>query len=103
MRSASSGKSEHDRRPHQWEVSGGGVLKCPAQGGRAEVPRISCIRRCTALLRRRQQQWPVVASVKVDNPALKRMGGFKADPLPVGNLAMYAVKAQVIFDKAGYR
>ena len=48
-------------------------------------------------------EWPVVASVKVDNPALKRMGGFKADPLPVGNLAMYAVKAQVIFDKAGYR
>ena len=39
----------------------------------------------------------------MDHPALKALGPFKADSLPVGKLQMYAVKAQVIFDKAGYR
>lgn len=48
-------------------------------------------------------EWPVVASVKVANPALDALGAFKADKLPVNSLAMYAVKAQVIFDKVGYR
>jgi len=48
-------------------------------------------------------EWPVVAKVKVDNPALAKLGAFKADTLPVGNLQMYSTKAQVIFDKAGYR
>ncbi|MBW7900388.1 MAG: Fe(3+) ABC transporter substrate-binding protein [Rhodocyclaceae bacterium] len=48
-------------------------------------------------------EWPVVKSVKVDNPALTRLGPFKADTLPVGNLQMYSTKAQVIFDRVGYR
>jgi iron(III) transport system substrate-binding protein len=48
-------------------------------------------------------EWPVVASVKVTNPALDALGKFKADALPVGTLAMYRAKAQIIFDRAGYR
>lgn len=48
-------------------------------------------------------EWPVVASVKIANPALDALGKFKADPLPVGSLAMYRAKAQMIFDRAGYR
>ena len=48
-------------------------------------------------------EWPVVASVKVANPALEKLGPFKADPLPVKNLAMYRVKAQMIYDRAGYK
>jgi iron(III) transport system substrate-binding protein len=48
-------------------------------------------------------EWPVVASVKVVNPALDALGKFKADVLPVGSLAMYRSKAQMIFDRAGYR
>ncbi len=48
-------------------------------------------------------EWPVVESVKVSNPALEKMGKFKADNLPVGNLAMYQVKAQMIFDRAGFK
>ena len=48
-------------------------------------------------------EWPVVAAVKVSNPALEKLGKFKADTLPVGSLAMYRAKAQVIFDRAGYR
>lgn len=48
-------------------------------------------------------EWPVVASVKVSNPALESLGKFKADALPVGSLAMYRAKAQILFDRANYR
>jgi iron(III) transport system substrate-binding protein len=44
-----------------------------------------------------------VPSVKVNNRALEALGKFKADALPVGSLAMYRAKAQIIFDRAGYR
>ncbi|MBL8419388.1 MAG: Fe(3+) ABC transporter substrate-binding protein [Dechloromonas sp.] len=48
-------------------------------------------------------EWPVVDSVKVVNPALEALGKFKPDNLPVKNLAMYQVKAQMIYDRAGYK
>jgi iron(III) transport system substrate-binding protein len=48
-------------------------------------------------------EWPAVGSVKVSNPALDTLGKFKSDKLPVGSLAMYRSKAQIIFDRAGYR
>lgn len=48
-------------------------------------------------------EWPAVRSVKVANPALEKLGPFKADTLPVGSLGMYRAKAQMIFDRAGYR
>lgn len=48
-------------------------------------------------------EWPVVTTVKVSNPALDTLGKFKADNLPVKSLAMYQVKAQMIFDRVGYR
>ena len=43
-------------------------------------------------------EWPVVDSVKVNNPALEAMGKFKADSLPVATLAKNAVAAQRIYD-----
>lgn len=48
-------------------------------------------------------EWPAVSRVKVSNPALDQLGKFKADTLPVSSLAMYRSKAQIIFDRAGYR
>ncbi|HMU99974.1 MAG TPA: Fe(3+) ABC transporter substrate-binding protein [Rhodocyclaceae bacterium] len=48
-------------------------------------------------------EWPAVESVKVANPALDALGKFKADKLPVKNLAMYQAKAQMIFDRAGFK
>ena len=85
-------------------VSGGGVLKnAPHKEAAVKFLEYLASDDAQRYFADGNNEWPVVASVKVDNPALKRMGGFKADPLPVGNLAMYAVKAQVIFDKAGYR
>jgi len=48
-------------------------------------------------------EWPVAESVGVSNPALEALGKFKADSLPVRNLAMYQIKAQMIFDRAGFK
>ncbi len=48
-------------------------------------------------------EWPAVEQVKVSNPALESLGKFKADKLPVKNLAMYQTKAQMIFDRVGFK
>ncbi len=85
-------------------VSGGGMLKhAPHKEAAVKFLEYLTSDEAQQYFADGNNEWPVVAGVKVDNPALKRMGAFKADSLPVGNLAMYAVKAQVIFDKAGYR
>jgi iron(III) transport system substrate-binding protein len=48
-------------------------------------------------------EWPVVSSAKISNPALDVLGPFKADALPVGQLAANSVLAQKVFDRAGWR
>ena len=48
-------------------------------------------------------EWPVVASAKVRNPALDAMGEFKIDPLPVASYGKYTAEAQKIADRAGWR
>lgn len=48
-------------------------------------------------------EWPTVPSVKVDNAALDKLGSFKADNMPVSELAKNVPQAQMIFDRAGYR
>ncbi|WP_374509467.1 Fe(3+) ABC transporter substrate-binding protein [Niveibacterium sp.] len=48
-------------------------------------------------------EWPVVEGLKIANPALDTLGSFKADKLPVKDLAQYQAKAQMIYDRAGYK
>jgi iron(III) transport system substrate-binding protein len=48
-------------------------------------------------------EWPVVASVKVRNPALEALGTFKADTLPIEKWAPLTPAAQKVFDRAGWR
>ncbi|MCK2087600.1 Fe(3+) ABC transporter substrate-binding protein [Thauera aromatica] len=48
-------------------------------------------------------EWPVAPGVKVDNAALNKLGEFKADTLPIGELAATVAEAQRIYDRAGYR
>ncbi len=48
-------------------------------------------------------EWPVVDGLKIANPALDTLGSFKADKLPVKDLAQYQAKAQMIYDRAGYK
>jgi len=48
-------------------------------------------------------EWPVVAGVATDNPALAAMGKFKADNLPINAVARNVVAAQKLLDRAGCR
>lgn len=48
-------------------------------------------------------EWPVVATAPARNPALEALGKFKADTLPIAELAKNAALAQKIYDRAGWR
>lgn len=48
-------------------------------------------------------EWPVVASLKVSNPGLEKLGKFKADTLHVGKLAKNQALVQKIYDRAGWK
>jgi iron(III) transport system substrate-binding protein len=85
-------------------VSGGGMLKhAPHKEAAVKFLEYLASDEAQRYFADGNNEWPAVASVKVSNLALEALGPFKADSIPVGNLAMYAVKAQVIFDKAGFR
>ena len=48
-------------------------------------------------------EWPVVKSVKVDNPALAAMGAFKSETIPVSVIGMNQVRIQQMLDRVGYK
>ncbi len=48
-------------------------------------------------------EWPVVAGIKVDNPALRAMGPFKSETIPISVVGMNQVKIQQILDRVGYK
>jgi iron(III) transport system substrate-binding protein len=48
-------------------------------------------------------EWPAVTGVKTDNPALKALGDFKADGLPIPVLAKHVETAQKINDRVGWK
>ena len=50
-------------------------------------------------------EWPVVASVKVSNPALQAMtgGSFKSETVPVSVIGMNQIKVQQMLDRVGYK
>ncbi len=85
-------------------VSGGGVLKhAPHREAAVKFLEYLTSDDAQRYFADGNNEWPAVAAVKISNPALDALGKFKADKLPVGSLAMYRTKAQMIFDRAGYR
>ena len=48
-------------------------------------------------------EWPVVAGLKIANPALESFGRFKAETIPVSVVGMNQVKIQQILDRVGYK
>lgn len=85
-------------------VSGGGVLKhAPHRDAGIKFLEYLASDKAQRYFADGNNEWPAVEQVKVVNPALDALGKFKADALPVRNLAMYQVKAQMIYDRTGYR
>ena len=48
-------------------------------------------------------EWPTVPSVKIDNPALAKLGEFKVDEVSIAAVADNVPAAQKVFDRAGFR
>lgn len=48
-------------------------------------------------------EWPVVKSAPLNNPALASLGNFKADTLNIAALGKNQALAQKIFDRVGYK
>jgi iron(III) transport system substrate-binding protein len=48
-------------------------------------------------------EWPAVASVKLNNPALEAFGKFKSETIPISRVGMNQVKVQQILDRVGYK
>lgn len=85
-------------------VSGGGMLKtAPNKEAAVKFLEYLASDQAQRYFADGNNEWPAVDSVKVTNPGLESLGKFKADKLPVKNLAMYQTKAQIIFDRAGFK
>jgi len=48
-------------------------------------------------------EWPVVASVRIDNPVLKMLGDFKRDPLNVAVLGKNQPSSQKVYDRVAWK
>lgn len=48
-------------------------------------------------------EWPVVKSIKLDNPALAAFGQFKSETIPISRVGMNQVAVQQMLDRVGYR
>jgi iron(III) transport system substrate-binding protein len=85
-------------------VSGGGMLKA-AKNPEAALKFLEYLTGDEAqrYFADGNNEWPAVPGVAVDNPALAALGKFRADTLPVGELARNVAAAQMLLDRAGYR
>jgi iron(III) transport system substrate-binding protein len=85
-------------------VSGGGVARnAPNRAAAVAFLEYLAGDSAQAYLANGNNEWPVVASVKIANPALDAMGEFKADTLSIASIGRAQVTAAKIVDRAGWR
>ncbi len=85
-------------------ISGGGMLKtAPNKDAAIKFLEYLASDEAQAYFANGNNEWPVSATARIDNPELKSLGTFKADTLNVGELARTTTQAQKVFDRAGYR
>jgi iron(III) transport system substrate-binding protein len=48
-------------------------------------------------------EWPAVQNLKLGNPALDKLGHFKADSVPVSVIGLNQIKVQQMLDRVGYK
>ncbi|WP_425321443.1 Fe(3+) ABC transporter substrate-binding protein [Cupriavidus plantarum] len=85
-------------------ISGGGMLRhAPNKEAAVKFLEYLASDEAQAYFADGNNEWPVVPSVKIANPALEALGTFKADKINVAELGKYQSEAQKLVDKAGYR
>lgn len=85
-------------------ISGAGVLKtAPNKAAAVKFLEYLASDEAQVYFADGNNEWPVVAGVKINNPALEAMGKFKADSISVGSLAQQQAAVQKIYDRAGWQ
>jgi iron(III) transport system substrate-binding protein len=85
-------------------ISGAGVLKhAPHREAAVKFMEYLASDEAQAYFADGNNEWPVVKGSVSANPALVSLGSFKADSLPIGELAKTTVAAQKVFDRAGWK
>lgn len=85
-------------------ISGGGMLKhAPNKAAAVKFLEYLASDEAQAYFANGNNEWPAVASVKLDNRELDALGKFKVDQLSAGVLAQYTPKAQRFIDRAGWK
>lgn len=85
-------------------ISGGGIMKnAPNKDSAVKFLEYLASDQAQVYFADGNNEWPVVASVKTSNPALDKLGKFKADSINVGKLAKNQATVQKIYDRAGWK
>lgn len=85
-------------------VSGAGVIKsAPHKAAAVRFLEYLATDAAQTYFANGNNEWPVVKSAPLDNPALASLGTFKTDSLNVGALGKNQPVAQKIFDRAGWK
>ncbi len=85
-------------------ISGGGVLKhAPNKEAAVRFLEYLASDEAQAYFADGNNEWPVVPSVASNNPALKALGKFKADPINIAVIGKNQPLAQKIFDRVGFK
>lgn len=93
-----------DNRGAHMNISGGGMLKnAPHKAAAIKFLEYLASDVAQAYFADGNNEWPVVATVKVKNPELQSLGKFKADQLHVSELGKNQTAALRISDRAGYK
>lgn len=95
--------NQKDRGTHV-NVSGGGVLKyAPHREAAVRFLEYLASDQAQGYFANGNNEWPVVASVKTDNPQLAGLGEFKTDPLNLAVIGKNQPTAQKIADRSGFK
>ncbi len=85
-------------------ISGGGVLKtAPHRAAAVKFLEYLASDEAQRYFADGNNEWPVVANVKVDNPVLSALGDFKRDQLNVAVLGRNQPSSQKIYDRVAWK
>lgn len=85
-------------------ISGAGVLKnAPHRDAAIKFPEYLASDEAQRYFADGNNEWPVVANVKLDNPVLSALGEFKRDRLNVAVLGENQPNSQKIYDQVAWK
>ena len=85
-------------------VSGGGIARhAPNPDAARKFLEFLASPAAQAQFANANNEWPVVANVKIENPELSGLGKFKADTLSASTIGKSQIAAARVIDRAGWR